>query len=332
MISPDLSLFYSRQRLVAMYPKGESLYNGVLKPAGLEKLPGKGRFNPVDFFVRLHYLADNGFYSDWSLPARVIEDYEILYVVQGRGELSAGESRLPFQKGSLLVVPPGVKHSFSSTVLPLRMWCIHFNLYENTQKQQGTPKREDSPGQWVHGLVFDPRDPAGISLKKKELHLPLVTDSEKDPLLSVKLHRMSGLLDRTQRQDVSLIEKQLTAILEQLLAPREAEPRKRYAQAAAEYVDSSYREGIRLGDLAQLLHLERSYVSRLFKEEWGVSFSEYLTGRRVEEAKRLLRETGLTMDQVAEQSGFYDTSHLHRTFLKICGISPGAYRREKQND
>lgn len=94
------------------------------------------------------------------------------------------------------------------------------------------------------------------------------------------------------------------------------------------YLERNYHEtSLTLQKIAETFHMNYSYLSRLFKEEEGVSFSEYLTGIRVEEAKRLLAESQLKIWEIAENVGFSDPHYLEVCFKRINHISMSRYRQ-----
>lgn len=70
-----------------------------------------------------------------------------------------------------------------------------------------------------------------------------------------------------------------------------------------------------------------SYLSRIFRNETGGGLVDYIHSIRLDEAKRLLKETGLTIDDIAEQVGFLNRWTLIRIFKNSEGITPGLYRK-----
>lgn len=92
------------------------------------------------------------------------------------------------------------------------------------------------------------------------------------------------------------------------------------------YLDTHFAENVSLDDLTMLVGLNRAYLIRSFKREVGLPPYSYLIQRRIEEAKRLLRE-GQTLAQVALEVGFSDQSHLNLHFKRVMNLSPGQYAR-----
>ncbi|MBD2027827.1 helix-turn-helix domain-containing protein [Leptolyngbya sp. FACHB-711] len=80
-----------------------------------------------------------------------------------------------------------------------------------------------------------------------------------------------------------------------------------------------------LEQLAELTHLNRSYLIRVFSKAVGMPPYTYLTQVRVEKAKELLRQ-GMSAAETAIAVGMADQSHLNRHFKRIVGVTPGQYR------
>lgn len=81
-----------------------------------------------------------------------------------------------------------------------------------------------------------------------------------------------------------------------------------------------------LAEAAQLLFAHRGHLVRCFSREFGMPPHAYITGRRVDLARRMLLR-GDHASEVATAVGFYDQSHLSRHFVRMLGVSPTAYAR-----
>lgn len=99
-------------------------------------------------------------------------------------------------------------------------------------------------------------------------------------------------------------------------------------QALLSYIQSHYREKIKLKDVAQQFYLHPGYCSVLFSKNLGVSFPEYLTSIRMKKACELLRSTHLSVNEIAQQVGVDDYFYFNKIFKKSCGVTPGEYRKE----
>ena len=82
---------------------------------------------------------------------------------------------------------------------------------------------------------------------------------------------------------------------------------------------------------AEFAGLTPNHLSARFTQLIGCGFSAYVTRLRVEYARQLLSRGDISITEAAFDSGFGSLSHFLRTFKKICGISPGVYRRNSRS-
>jgi AraC-like DNA-binding protein len=94
-----------------------------------------------------------------------------------------------------------------------------------------------------------------------------------------------------------------------------------------EYIDSHLHYNISLKELGQHIHRNSAYLSVQFKLECGVSISNYILIKRIEEAKLLLSEGELPISQISISLGFSSPSYFAMAFRKAVGESPGLYRK-----
>ncbi|ASA23449.1 response regulator transcription factor [Paenibacillus donghaensis] len=97
------------------------------------------------------------------------------------------------------------------------------------------------------------------------------------------------------------------------------------------YINDNFSEDISLQHIAREFSLNANYISQLFKKELGKTFTEHLSGLRMERAGILLRTTLIPINEVAEHVGYKDYFYFSRLFKKTIGISPSRYRSEQFN-
>lgn len=92
-----------------------------------------------------------------------------------------------------------------------------------------------------------------------------------------------------------------------------------------EYIDENYMNHIKVEDIAKMLNINRSYLSRIFKEKIGMTIREYLISVRLKEAKHLLND-GKNVTEAAFICGFSGQSHFSKTFKKYYACAPKAQK------
>lgn len=94
------------------------------------------------------------------------------------------------------------------------------------------------------------------------------------------------------------------------------------------YVDSHLADDLSLTRLGELVDLNSSYLSRLYKQSTGIGLSEYIMNSRIEEAKRLLRDTSLKIIEISQILGFESAAYFTRFFKKDTGLTPKEFKGE----
>lgn len=122
----------------------------------------------------------------------------------------------------------------------------------------------------------------------------------------------------------------LQAALKQSLQLVEARQEKAHRETIAQakrYMAQHFAKQLTLEEVARQVHLSPYYFSRLFKEREGLTFIEYLTNLRLEEAKRLLLKTEDKIEAIARRVGYGEANYFSRLFKRKVGMSPSEYRK-----
>lgn len=102
-----------------------------------------------------------------------------------------------------------------------------------------------------------------------------------------------------------------------------------YVKHAMDYIKDHYSEPLKIGQLADFIGVNRSYLTSSFKKVTGCSPQEFLVNLRMEKAKSLLKKTDLSINAVASAVGYTDQLAFSKVFKQHCGKSPRIYREEK---
>lgn len=135
------------------------------------------------------------------------------------------------------------------------------------------------------------------------------------------------LLRRVNTVDVYLqvYTEQMTALLQRIL-DHSVGQQSRPVRQAQQFIRQNYAEPLSLETVARQVGLSPVYFSAIFKKETGIGFSDYLNHCRIEQAKKLLEETGLKVHAVSEAVGFSGPRYFSRVFRNLVGVRPSEYR------
>lgn len=98
---------------------------------------------------------------------------------------------------------------------------------------------------------------------------------------------------------------------------------------AKKYIDANYNRDLSLDEVSREVNISPYYFSKIFKDETGENFIEYLTNIRIMKAKELLSHTDYSMKEICAMIGYADPNYFSRSFKKKVGISPTEYKEGK---
>lgn len=239
-----------------------------------------------------------------QLPTRVIDDYELVWMLRGRARVvrDDDEPGLVLVPGRLLLVPPGVRHGF--------VW---------------DPRRTSRHG-YVH---FSTTATMPTDLDVRQM-------TPDDPLagLCAYLLWLGRRTDQDEgwQQPASQALGFLLAVVVSGPLPQGEPPATTLAPPLAAALDHLRHEWsemplrrIAVSELASAVSVSRSHLSRLFRRSLGLGAATALERARFSRAETLLTRTDLTVDAIAHQCGFADLSHFSHRFTKHYGLPPTAY-------
>ena len=119
-------------------------------------------------------------------------------------------------------------------------------------------------------------------------------------------------------------EEYLTGILFMLTSRLTAAEEKRNPiKQVTDFIDANFMHDIKVENIADMLHLNRKYLVRIFRRKTGLSIKEYLTDKRLREAKKFLSE-GFGVSETAAMTGYGDSFNFSKAFKKKYGDPPMA--------
>ena len=98
-------------------------------------------------------------------------------------------------------------------------------------------------------------------------------------------------------------------------------------KACIAFIHENYQNNISLSSASRYLHVNKSYLCELFKQQIGENFNDYLCKLRIEKAKEFLRKSGHTIYTVGSLVGYSNPSYFGKVFKNIVGITPSEYSK-----
>lgn len=237
---------------------------------------------------------------------QTIDEYILLYCVEGRGWLRSGDRVHPMQSGDVGVVLIDTAHAYGTD--DADPWSLHWAHFGGSQARAFL-------------------DSLGITVNA--------------PVLSVSAHEWSGLAQSFKAMlallsvDVSFpyllnAGVYLRQIFGTLMLAKDATPLP-YREAAGvettiRFMHANITETLRLEDLALRANLSPSHYHRLFREQTGHAPMDYFIRLKIARACELLDNTDMKVGEISHFLGYRDTHYFSRQFKQITGESPRAFR------
>ncbi|MBR2374359.1 MAG: AraC family transcriptional regulator [Lentisphaeria bacterium] len=230
--------------------------------------------------------------------------HELLYILEGRMTLHLGE-KLKFHAipGDFLLIPAGMPHRDEFPLLKgLRILLVHFDWDEPEYFQNITNRA-------LINLSYETRSEAQRRLEFLRGHW----NNTEFGLANISLHLHSILMlfycDIMQLDSDGGTGNIPAPVVETM-------------RRVKHFLDQNFSSPISLKDAAEFAGISSSYLSRQFHHEYGIGFNAYLTARRLESARHLLRNSSLQIGEIAAMCGFSSVSYFIRVFRLHYGVTP----------
>lgn len=239
-------------------------------------------------------------FTDHAYPAHTHDTWDLMILDDGAVDFALDRRRHDVSGTSnVLLLPPGVPHD------------------GRTVTAAGFRKRV----LYLDDSVL-PRRLAGGAVD-----VPILEDA----LLRRRIHQLHGSLghagDEFEAESrLSFVRERLHVHLDALRTRAPGREANRLAAGLRELLDSRIPAGLSLDQAATALHAHPTHLIRCFRQTYGLPPHTYLTGKRIDRARRLLLE-GCRPAEVATAVGFHDQAHLNRHFVRHVGTTPGRYGR-----
>lgn len=235
-----------------------------------------------------------------------LQSYLFFTVLSGSGVLNYDGKKYDLKKGDMVFIDcrKPYSHTTDLNLWSLR-WCHFYGptlsfVYEKYVERGGRP-------------TFRPEETAPfLSILESLYKLASGSDYIRDMRINEELNRLCTLL------------------MEQSWDPEEATtaPKKLSVVEVKEYLEQHYAEKITLDELSMRFFINKYYLTRVFKEQFGQSITAYLTSLRITHAKQLLRFSEKSVEEIGLECGLGALHYFSRVFKEIEGVAPSVYRNQ----
>lgn len=257
----------------------------------------------------------------YSEPPHRHDFIELIYILGGEAEEQVDDTCFQVKRGDMIFINFGSIHSFHSPE-----GFSYINVCFSPELVGGNMLTLENAIALLSLTAFDDmrKDKnygrisfAGEDRREVEFLLSMMLKESKEGLPSsakVVEHSMSILMTKMLRRTELGEQDGLTLDIWQELR---------------DYIDENPNGELTLTALAQKSFYNPSYFSRMFKQKFGSSLTDYVRHRRILLATRLLADTELSVDEIIERVGFSDRSAFYHSFSREMGVTPAEYRARR---
>lgn len=272
---------------------------------------------------RLNTLWRGQWRSGFIEPARYLYDHELVLVSKGSCRVQFENRVHDLSEGSFIIIPAGKLHVGTATSRTVFRSCIHFDWA--TEKTMP-----------AHPFCsYFPKRPKAAQVVPTPKFVPQACFTGRFPLDGTVPALLETLFLQWQTGDEFQKARCRGVFLEllmHLLWPKTKTSKAgdrgiQWAYAAKTILDGEAQSTGSIQSMLAGLGGSYSHICRLFHQHFNLTPGEYLTARKLERAKELLRNPRLSISEVAYQVGFHDAGYFARKFRHQNGISPKQYRQ-----
>lgn len=277
----------------------------------------------------IHYARSQRMHMT-KLPPRRLYDFELLYVYQGEAATTIRGKRYELTAGQLIFLPSGVPHQNEATsVNETRFLGIHFDFFDELDIQTEADMLVDENNMNEQQFAVEAVSDIFPPLSSQLIYVP--------PLACIQLMEQLEHEFTMRPLGYELVCK---ALMLQILAYLLRLPLSRSIQHASQHdlrllklmEEIEEQPGLPWTNqsIAKRMNLSTDHAAKLFKQLAGMPPNSFIHVTRHREARRLLRETNMSIEQIGEQLGYSSIHYFSRLFRQHEGISATEYRKLSQ--
>lgn len=274
----------------------------------------------TDHFFVERIARNNPFTMETS---HIHDEYELYYLIEGSGAYHIDGKEFSIKKGNLVVLNKNLIHrTFYEPDQAHERFLIEFKSNRITQQLEKFLNLElNNFFQKYTGIYFVEPDQ---QLQILDLFKTILTETQQktdhyQQVIALKLTELFLTIMRLERSySGDKHENPLKSTKERLV------------QKAIVFIHQHLTEEIQLQSIANALYVNKSYLSRVFKESTTLTTSEYINLERIRIAKRYLKISSLSIEEVAQDVGYRQNSYFIKVFKKYTELTPLQYRKQTQ--
>ncbi len=256
--------------------------------------------------------------ADFTEPTHTHDCIEIVYILSGSGKHIVDGISYDVASGSIIFINYEQVHSFEVT-----QSMIYYNILIKPEAVSDKILNSDNAFEILSLTAFD-------DLRAADTSVPFLKFEGKGKiLLETIIEEMYMEFTEKRCGYKAVLKGYLTVLLSYIfrrMLPQSANF-KTIPYEITEYISKNLEKKLTLEELSKKCFYSPKYFGHIFKECYGITVTEYIQKKRIEESCRLLKETTLPIAEIGRRIGYDDAVRFYRYFKKFCGVTPNQYRK-----
>ena len=255
---------------------------------------------------------------------------EMAYIMSGSGTHRIGGDEYRVQKGDLFFIDPQTVHGFhaDTAIGPLAVYnCLFKPEFIDGSLSQSEEFLDSAYSLFFSSVLSDNRFGGFIKLSGAPAFETYFVEMARECK-----GKQEGYLSVVKSYLTLLIVKAFRLFRKTLPDGASLSPvRRQLVDDIIGYINKNYNKSLSLGELATRTFLSPAYFSRVFKEYTSQTLTQFIQAQRIRVACDLLRDTDMSVDDIATEVGYQDIKFFYELFQRTAGTTPGHYRKAQQD-
>lgn len=258
-----------------------------------------------------------------NVPMHWHNEFEINYILQGKGEFICDNEKFTANEGDVLILPPNMLHA----VYPCEDNLLVYYALVFNPIMLGANSNDRCTTECIRPIING----------NVRMNVLISTDSDSYSEINETVIRIFSCAHDNLPQADLLLKSELMKLFwllendEDIICQKDTGINySEIIRPALEFMVKNFQQEISIEQLAELVHLSKSYFMNCFKKAVGIGAIEHLTQLRINAACEVLLSTDQKISDIALNCGYANLSNFNRQFLKMVGCSPNQYRKKNR--
>ena len=267
--------------------------------------------------VTIHY---NEFDQSFLYPGEQHDFWEMVYVDKGKVEVCGGDKTSILEQGDIIFHAPNEFHSIKAYASSPNFFVLSFVC--NSAAMAFFKKRRISLGKELRPFI-------SAIIKEAEAAYVLTSNDTESKSLVKKQDAPIGceqMIKSYLEQLLIMLLRSATNVRKAIAFPSGEELQHHLVVAVKQYVEDHVEERIRICDICDHLGYSKTYLSKLFREQCKDTIAGFITAKKIDRAKVLIREGRLNFSEISERLNFDNPQYFSRVFKRVARMSPSEFK------